>query len=60
MTSYEKMIKILHYKDYTLLEDWIADDYFFVFESQMCTRDEFLERMKDFFSKKCEGFQFYV
>ena len=50
MTSYEKMIQILHNKDYALLEDWIADDYFFVFEGQMRTRDEFLERMKDFFS----------
>ena len=49
MTSYEKMIHILHNKDFELLEDWVADDYFFVFESQMRTRDEFLERMKDFF-----------
>ena len=49
MTSYEKMIHILHNKDYALLEDWVADDYFFVFESQIRERDEFLERMKDFF-----------
>ena len=52
MTSYEKMIHILHNKDFELLEDWVADDYFFVFESQMRTRDEFLERMKDFFSRE--------
>ena len=45
MTSYEKMIHILHNKDFELLEDWVADDYFFVFESQMWTRDEFLERL---------------
>ena len=45
MTSYEKMIHILHNKDFELLADWVADDYFFVFESQMRTRDEFLERM---------------
>ena len=51
MTSYEKMIHILHNKDFELLEDWVADDYFFVFESQMRTRDEFLERMKDFFQE---------
>ena len=51
MTSYEKMIHILHNKDLGLLEDWVADDYFFVFESQMRTRDEFLERMKDFFQE---------
>ena len=51
MTSYEKMIHILHNKDFELLEDWVADDYFFVFESQMWTRDEFLERMKDFFQQ---------
>ena len=51
MTSYEKMIHILHNKDYALLEDWVADDYLFVFESQMRTRDEFLERMKDFFQE---------
>ena len=44
MTSYEKMIHILHNKDFELLEDWVADDYFFVSESQMWTRDEFLER----------------
>ena len=52
MTSYEKMIHILHNKDFELLKDWVADDYFFVFESQMRTRDEFLERMKDFFSRE--------
>ena len=51
MTSYEKMIHILHNKDFELLEDWVADDYFFVFESQMRTRDELLERMKDFFQE---------
>ena len=45
MTSYEKMIHILHNKDFELLEDWVADDYFFVFESQVWTRDEFLERL---------------
>ena len=28
MTSYEKMIHILHNKDYALLKDWVADDYF--------------------------------
>ena len=60
MTSYEKMIHILHNKDLGLLEDWVADDYFFVFESQMRTRDEFLERMKDFFSRseKASDFMF--
>ena len=60
MTSYEKMIHILHNKDFELLEDWVADDYFFVFESQMRTRDEFLERMKDLFSKseKASDFMF--
>ena len=33
---------------------------FFVFESQMRTRDEFLERMKDFFStrEKASDFMF--
>ena len=51
MTSYEKMIHILHNKDFELLEDWIADDYILVFESQMWDRDEFLERMKDFSQK---------
>ncbi len=56
MTSYEKMIHILHNKDFELLEDWVADDYFFVFESQMRTRDEFLERMKDFFSRGEKAF----
>ena len=51
MTSYEKMIQILHNKNFELLEDWVADDYILVFESQMWARDEFLERTKDFFSK---------
>ena len=45
MTSYEKMIHILHNKDFELLEDWVADAYFFDFESQMWTQDEFLERL---------------
>ena len=60
MTSYEKMIHILHNKDFELLEDWIADDYILVFESQMWARDEFLERMKDFFStrEKASDFMF--
>ena len=60
MTSYEKMIHILHNKDFELLENWIADDYILVFESQMWARDEFLERMRDFFSKseKASDFMF--
>ena len=31
MTSYEKMIHMLHNKDFELLEDSVADDYFFCF-----------------------------
>ena len=58
MTSYEKMFQILHNKDYALLEDWIANDYFFAFESQIYTRVEFLERMKDFFSTSEKAFYF--
>ena len=60
MTSQEKMTQIPHNKDYALLEDWIADDYFFVFESQMQTRDEFLEKVKGFSSKsqKASDFMF--
>ena len=60
MTSYEKMIHILHNKDFEDLEDWIADDYILVFESQMWARDEFLERIKDFFlkSEKASDFMF--
>ena len=60
MTSYEKMIHILHNKDFELLEAWIADDYILVFECQMWARDEFLERMKYFFStrEKASDFMF--
>ena len=46
MTSYEKMIHILHNKDFELLEDWVAEDFILIFESQMHSRDDFLERVK--------------
>tara|TARA_X000001036_G_C20545472_1_gene752134 strand:- start:753 stop:1094 length:342 start_codon:yes stop_codon:yes gene_type:complete len=46
MTSYEKMIQILHNKDFELLEDWVAEDFILIFESQMHSRDDFLERVK--------------
>ena len=46
MNSYGKMIHILHNKDFELLEHWVAEDFILIFESQMHSRDDFLERVK--------------
>ena len=49
MTGYEKMIRILHQKDMTLLEASVADDYLWIYEMKMWTKDDFLKQMSVLF-----------
>ena len=49
MTGYEKMIRILHQKDMTLLEASVADDYLWIYEMKMWTKDDFLKQMSELF-----------
>ena len=49
MTGYEKMILILHQKDMTLLEASVADDYLWIYEMKMWTKDDFLKQMSKLF-----------
>ena len=49
MTGYEKMIRILHQKDMMLLEASVADDYLWIYEMKMWTKDDFLKQMSELF-----------
>lgn len=49
MTGYEKMIRILHQKDMTLLEASVADYYLWIYEMKMWTKDDFLKQMSELF-----------
>ena len=49
MTGYEKMIRILHQKDMTLLEASVAGDYLWIYEMKMWTKDDFLKQMSELF-----------
>ena len=49
MTGYEKMIRILHQKDMTLLEASVADAYLWIYEMKMWTKDDFLKQMSELF-----------
>ena len=66
MTGYEKMIRILHQKDMMLLEANVADDYLWIYEMKMWTKDDFLKQMSElfqtnivrdkFFDEECQDF----
>ncbi len=49
VTGYEKMIRILHQKDMTLLEASVADDYLWIYEMKMWTKDDFIKQMSELF-----------
>ena len=49
MKGYEKMIRILHQKDMKLLEASVADDYLWIYEMKMSTKDDFIKQMSELF-----------
>ena len=49
MTGYEKMIRILHQKYMELMEACVADDYLWIYEMKMWTKDDFLKQMSELF-----------
>tara|TARA_B100001093_G_C26427535_1_gene842540 strand:- start:114 stop:452 length:339 start_codon:yes stop_codon:yes gene_type:complete len=51
MTSYETMMKILHEKDFALLENWIADDFLNIYEMEMKGREDFINMVKSGLTK---------